>query len=330
LAEKNNCTQIEYLSRNYINNMKKLRHCLRITDFSARELDEILKLSAKLKKELKTTGKNKPILIDKTLVMVFEKPSLRTRISFEIGMTQLGGHAIYLGPQDIQMGVRESACDIGRVISSMADIIMARTFKHATIQELADGSSCPVINGLSDLEHPCQILADYLTIWEKVGKIKKITLAYFGDGNNNVTHSLLLMSALMGNEFRCASPKGYSMNPKVVMQAKAIAKKTGVKIVETINPESAAKGAQVIITDTWVSMGLEMEKAKRSKIFPPYQVTQKLMKLADKKAIFMHCLPAYRGKEVVTEVIDGPQSVVFPEAENRLHSQKGLMAWLTT
>lgn len=309
--------------------MKKLRHCLRITDFSAKELEQILKLSVKLKKELKTKGKNKPLLKDKTLAMIFEKPSLRTRISFEIGLTQLGGHALYLGPSDIQMGARESAHDIGVVTSSMADMIMARTFKHSTVEELAEGSSVPVINGLSDLEHPCQILADYQTIWERLKTYKGITLAYFGDGNNNVTHSLLLMSALLGNEFRCAAPKGYLMNPQVVKEAKAIAQKTKAKIVETTDPAAAAKGAQVIVTDTWVSMGLESEKAKRLKIFPPYQVTPKIMKLAHKKAIFMHCLPAYRGKEVAASVIDGPQSVVFPEAENRLHSQKGLMVFLS-
>lgn len=308
--------------------MPKLRHCLRITDFTAKELETILKLSAKLKKELKATGKNRPLLKDKTLAMIFEKPSLRTRISFEIGLTQLGGHALYLGPADIQMGARETAHDIGVVTSSMADMIMARTFSHSTIEELADGASVPVINGLSDLEHPCQILADYLTIWEKLKTYKGITLAYFGDGNNNVTHSLLLMSALLGNEFRCASPKGYFMNPKIVKEAKAIAARAKAKIMETADPREAAKGAQVIVTDTWVSMGLESEKKKRLKVFPPYQVTPKLMKLADKRAIFMHCLPAYRGKEVAAAVIDGPQSVVFTEAENRLHSQKGLMVFL--
>ena len=305
-----------------------MKHCLRITDFTTKELKTILKLSAKLKNELKTKGKNKPILKDKTLAMIFEKPSLRTRISFEIGMTQLGGHALYLGPADIQMGARESAHDIGVVTSSMADMIMARTFKHSTIQELAEGSSVPVINGLSDLEHPCQILADYLTIWEKLKKYQQVTLAYFGDGNNNVTHSLLLMSVLLGNEFRCAAPKGYFMNPAIVAEAKKIAQKTKAKIMETDDPFKAAKGVEVIITDTWVSMGLEAEKKKRLKIFPPYQVTQKIMGLAHKKAIFMHCLPAYRGKEVAAEVIDGPQSVVFQEAENRLHSQKGLMVFL--
>lgn len=305
-----------------------MRHCLRITDFTVKELEQILKLSAKIKKELKTQGKNKPLLKDKTLAMIFEKPSLRTRISFEIGMTQLGGHAIYLGPGDIQMGARESAHDIGAVTSSMADMIMARTFSHSTIEELAAGSAVPVINGLSDLEHPCQILADYLTIWEKLKTYKGITLAYFGDGNNNVTHSLLLMSVLLGNEFRCASPQGYFMNSKIVAEAKLIGEKTGARIIETTDPVKAAKGAQVMVTDTWVSMGLEREKAKRLKIFPSYQVTPKLMKLADKRAIFLHCLPAMRGKEVAAAVIDGPQSVVFDQAENRLHSQKALMIFL--
>jgi len=306
----------------------KLRHCLRINDFTAQELIEILKLSKKLKLSLKKTGKNKQIMKDKTLVMIFEKPSLRTRVSFEIGATQLGGHAIYLGPNDIQMGKRETPSDIGIVTSSMADMIMARTFKHSSVDELAGGSSVPVINGLSDLEHPCQILADYLTIWECLGKYKNITIAYLGDGNNNVTHSLVLMSALLGNEFRCGSPKGYYMDKKVVEEARQINIKSGGKVVETDDPVKAVKGVDVVVTDTWISMGLEAEKKKRLKIFPAYQVTEKLMAKAKKPAIFMHCLPAYRGKEVATRVIDGPQSVVFQEAENRLHAQKGLMAWL--
>lgn len=305
-----------------------LRHALRITDFTQKELIEILTLAKKLKKELKTKGKNKAILKDKTLAMIFEKPSLRTRISFEIGMTQLGGHAIYLGPSDIQMGVRETTHDVGVVTGSMADMIMARTFKHSTVEELASGSSVPVINGLSDLEHPCQILADYLTIWEKVGKMTGVKIAYLGDGNNNVTHSLLLMSAMLGNEFRCASPKGYFMDKAMVEHASMLNKSSKGKIIETTDPMEAAKGADVIVTDTWVSMGAESEKEKRLKIFPPYQVTEKIMKVANKKAIFMHCLPAYRGKEVEAAVIDGPQSVVFPEAENRLHAQKGLMVYL--
>lgn len=306
----------------------KTRHFLSITDLSVREINQVFKLSLKLKKELKKKGQNKKLLKNQTMAMIFEKPSLRTRISFEIGMTQLSGHAIYLGPSDIQMGKRESAYDVGKVTSSMADLIMARTFKHQTIVELAGGSTVPVINALSDLEHPCQILADFLTIIEKKGKIKGSKIAFLGDGGNNVTHSLVLASALLGADFYCASPKGYFMDKKIVAQAKKLAQKSHSQIIETSDPKTAAEKAEVIITDTWASMGDEAEKEIRLKIFPPYQVNQKLMKLAKKTAIFMHCLPAYRGKEVTSQVIDGPQSVVFAEAENRLHAQKGLMVFL--
>jgi len=308
----------------------KVRHLLKITDLSTAEAKKVLKLSLQLKKELKTKGKNKPVFKQKTLAMIYEKPSLRTRISFEIGMTQLGGHAIYLGPNDIQMGKRESAGDVGIVTSSMADLIMARTFKHETVVDLAEGSSVPVINGLSDLEHPCQILADYLTILEKLGRVNKLKIAYLGDSSNNVTHSFILLSSMFGNEFRTGSPKGYWMDREIVKEAKEIAKKTKAKIVETNDPKKAIEGADVVVTDTWVSMGNEAEKKKRLKVFPKYQVTEKLMNMAKKKSIFMHCLPAYRGKEVAGKVIDGPQSVVFDEAENRLHAQKGLMVFLAS
>ncbi len=305
------------------------KHFLRITDLNLKEIKKILILSLKLKKELKNKGRNKPIFKGKTLAMIFEKPSLRTRISFGTGMTQLGGHAIYLGPSDIQMGKRETPSDVGIVTSSMADLIMARTFSHKTVEELASGSNVPVINGLSDIEHPCQILADYLTIQEKFRRITNLKIAYLGDGNNNVTHSFALLSAMLGNVFRCSSPTGYGMKQAIIKEAKEITKKTKAKIIETTDPKTAIEKADVVVTDTWISMGAESEKRKRLKIFPKYQVTQKLMKLAKKKAIFMHCLPAYRGKEVASEVIDGPQSVVFEEAENRLHAQKGLMVFLT-
>jgi len=306
----------------------KVRHLLKITDLSIAEAKKVLKLSLQLKKELKTKGKNRPIFKQKTLAMIYEKPSLRTRISFEIGMTQLGGHAIYLSPNDIQMGKRETASDVGIVISSMADMIMARTFKHKTVVDLAKGSNVAVINGLSDLEHPCQILADYLTILEKLGRVNKLKIAYLGDSNNNVTHSFVLLSAMFGNEFRVGSPKGYWMDRKIVREAKEIAKKTKAKIIETDDPKKVVGGTDVVVTDTWVSMGNEAEKKKRLKVFSKYQVTEKLMSLAKKKAVFMHCLPAYREKEVTSKVIDGPQSVVFDEAENRLHAQKGLMVFL--
>lgn len=308
--------------------MKKVRHFLSITDLSQKEIVQIFILAKKLKKELKTKGGSKELLKGKTMAMIFEKPSLRTRLSFETGMTQLGGHAIYLGPSDIGLGKRESVFDIGRVTSSMVDIMMARTFKHKTIEDLAESSSVPVINALSDLEHPCQILADFMTIWEVKKKLEGLTLSYLGDAENNVVHSLCLGCAIVGIDIRCASPKGYKMARSIVKKAKEIAKKTKVKIIETEDPLKAVKDADVVVTDTWVSMGDEAEKKKRLKIFKPYQVNQKLMDLAKKSAIFMHCLPAYRGNEVVADVIDGSQSVVFQEAENRLHVQKALILYL--
>lgn len=309
-------------------NMKKAKHFLKISDLGINELKKVLNISVKMKKELKAKGKNRPVFKQKTLVSIYEKPSLRTRISFDIGMTQLGGHSIYLGPNDIQMGKRESASDVGRVASSMADMIFARTFKHSSVVELAEGSTVPVINGLSDLEHPCQVLADFLTIKERLGKVSGLKIVFLGDGNNNVTHSLAVMSAMMKNEFVVAAPKGYWMNEEILREAERWAKKTGSKITQTIDPVVAISQADVVVTDTWVSMGEEVEAKKRLKVFPKYQVTGKLMKLAKKRAIFMHCLPAYRGKEVASEVIDGLQSVVFQEAENRLHAQKGLMVYL--
>lgn len=305
-----------------------VRHFLKISDLSVAELKEVISISLRMKKELKTKGLNKAVFKQKTLVSIYEKPSLRTRISFDIGMTQLGGHSIYLSPNDIQMGKRESASDVGIVTSSMADMIFARTFKHETVEELASGSVVPVINGLSDLEHPCQVLADFLTIKEKLGKVTGLKIAFLGDGNNNVTHSLAVMSAMMKNEFVVAAPKGYWMNKKILQESKSWAKKTGGLITQTSDPETAVKNADVVVTDTWISMGDEVEAKKRLKVFPKFQVTEKLMKLAKRHAIFMHCLPAYRGKEVSSEVIDGPQSVVFDEAENRLHAQKGLMVLL--
>ncbi len=300
-----------------------MKHFLRINDFNPKELETVLDLSLKVKKELKTKGRNKPVLAGQTLVCIYEKPSLRTRISFDIGMHQFGGYSIYLGPSDIQMGERESASDIGRVSSSMADIIMARTFKHQTIVELSKGSSVPVINGLSDFEHPCQVLADFLTIKEQLKRVNGLKIVFVGDGNNNVTHSLAIMSAMLGNQFVSIAPKGYEMDPKILKDAQAYPGE-----VVTTDDMSQVRNADVVVTDTWVSMGDEAEKETRLKVFGPYQVTKKVMKMAKPSAIFMHCLPAYRGKEVAADVIDGPQSVVFAEAENRLHAQKGLILFL--
>ncbi len=307
--------------------MKK-RDFVSITDLTAKEIEKILKNAIILKKQLKA-GNKSFILQNKTLVMIFEKPSLRTRLSFEIGMTQFGGYAVYLGPSDIGLGKRESVEDIAKVASSMGDIIMARTFSHDAILQLAKYSSVPVINALSDLEHPCQILADFQTIMEVKKKLKGLTIGFMGDGNNNVTHTMLLGAVMLGVHFRCASPKEYWMDKEIVTKAEKIALKTKTKIFQTEDPAEAAENCDVIVTDTWVSMGNESEKEKRLKIFKPYQVNSAIMKLAKKDALFLHCLPAYRGKEVTVEVIDGPQSVVFQEAENRLHAQKALILFLS-
>lgn len=307
--------------------MKK-RDFVSITDLTAKEIEHIIKQAVKLKIKRQKGDVKNSVLQNKTLVMIFEKPSLRTRLSFEAGMTQFGGHAIYLGPSDIGLGKRESVADVAKVASSMGDIIMARTFSHDAIVELAKYSSVPVINALSDYEHPCQILADFQTIFEVKKGLQGLTIAFLGDGNNNVTHTMVLGAAMMGMHFRCASPKGYWMDKNIVAKAKEFAGKTKSEIVQTTDPKAAVENADVIVADTWVSMGSESEKEKRLKIFKPYQVNNAIMKLAKKDAIFMHCLPAYRGKEVTEEVIDGPQSVVFQEAENRLHAQKSLMLYL--
>lgn len=304
--------------------MKK-KDFLSITDLSAKEIWQIFKLAKKLKKELKSKGSNKPFLKGKSLVLIFEKQSLRTRISFEIGMAQFGGHTLYLDPRDTGIGVRESEADIARVLSGMADIIAARTYSHQTIVDIAQNSTIPVINALSDIEHPCQALTDLFTIWEvkKYRDLAGLTIGYVGDGDNNVAHSLCLGAAILGMNFRCGSPKGYSLNQEIVKKAE----KYNANILQTEDPKEAVSGADVVVTDTWISMG-DTDKEGRIKKFKKYQVNQALMENAKKGAIFMHCLPAYRGKEVVAEVIDGPQSVVFQEAENRLHLQKALMIFL--
>ncbi len=296
------------------------RHFLSITDLTAKEIWQVFALAKK---------QSKPVLKGKSLATIFEKPSLRTRLSFEIAMTQLGGHAVYLGPSDIGLEKRESVGDVARVTSSMADMIMARVFKHGTVEKLAEYATVPVINGLSDLEHPCQALADLFTIWEIKGlpagrqaKIKGLKIAFVGDGENNVTHSLCLGATMLGASFASGSPKGYWMSSAIVSKAQ----KFGT-VLETIDPKEAVVDADVVVTDTWVSMG-DKDKKERKKIFEAYQVNQKLMKYAKKDAIFMHCLPAHRGEEVTADVIDGPQSVVFQEAENRLHIQKALTLWL--
>lgn len=308
--------------------MKTKQDFLSITNLSADQLLRILSMASKLKEQLKQTGKNSPVFAGKTLIMIFEKPSLRTHASFEIGMTQLGGHALYFGPEHIGLGKREPIEHAAKVLSGMGDMIMARVFHHETVVELAKHSSASVINGLSDLEHPCQILADIMTIQEQKGTIKGLKLAYVGDGENNIPHSLALACGLLGIHFICGSPKGYTMKLEVVDKAKKLAKESGGSVEEIHNPQEAVKGADVVYTDTWVSMGDEAGEARRLKVFPPYQVNARLMKLAKPDAIFMHDMPAYLGNEVTKEVFDGPQSIVYQQAENRLHAQKGLLVYL--
>lgn len=308
--------------------MPKKRDLLSITDVSSQELLGILSSAKKMKAELAKKGKNSPTLSRKTLIMVFEKPSLRTHASFEIGMTQLGGHALYFGPEHIGLGKREPVEHAAKVLSSMGDIIMARVFAHKTVSELAQYSKVPVINGLSDLEHPCQILADLLTILEQKISFKRLKIAFVGDGENNVTHSLALACGMLGMHFVAASPKGYAMRQDVVDRAVTLASKSHGSVVQTRNPKDAVRDADVVYTDTWVSMGDETSKSLRLKAFRPYQVNASLMKLAKPTAIFMHDMPAYLGNEVTKDVFDCPQSVVYQQAENRLHAQKALLIFL--
>ena len=296
-----------------------------IADFSVDEIDEIFQISLQLKKELKEE-KEHQILKNKTLAMIFEKPSLRTRVTFETGMIQLGGHAIYLSPADIQLGKRESIPDVAQNLSRWVDCIMARTFEHRTVTELAKNASIPVINALSDLEHPCQILADFLTIIEHKGKLDGLTFAYVGD-SNNVCNSIILFSALHGINLRIASPEGYEPDTSVLDKAHKIQTKN-FELNVVNEPEPAVNGVDVIYTDVWASMGKENEKKERLKIFADFQVNAELISKAKKDVIILHCLPAHRGEEITDEVIDGPHSVVLDEAENRLHTEKALLVKL--
>lgn len=296
---------------------------LDLTDFTAEELLAFLDLAAELKKE-HFAGGNEPVLKGKNLAMIFQKPSLRTRVSFEVAMRHLGGDALYLSPNEIGLGQRESVADVARVLSGMVEGIMARVFGHELVVGLAEWASVPVINGLSDASHPCQAMADFLTIKEKFGSFDGINLAYIGDGNN-VSVSLMRMSAILGTNFIIANPEGYDMEDKYIDECKAIAEKTGSKLSFYRDPHEAVKGANVIYTDTWISMGQEEEAAKRKAVFPPYQVNQQLVSEADPDVMVLHCLPAYRGIEITDEVCDGPNSWLFPQAHNRLHAQKAIL-----
>lgn len=300
---------------------------LSIADLSTREIKLILTLAGKLKCEQKS-GKARPLLRGKTLGMIFQKPSTRTRVSFEVGMYQLGGDAVYLSTGDIQLSRGETIEDTAKTLSLYLDCIMARVYDHKDVQTLAAYSSIPVINGLSDAFHPCQILADLLTIQEHKKKLKGLSVAWLGDGDN-VCNDLMLGCAKTGISMTAACPKGYEPLEEVVRLAKIEGKKTGADIVITEDPTAAAKDADIVVTDTFVSIGKEGERATREAAFlPKYQVNSDIMKLAKKGAIFMHCLPAKRGMEVTADVIDGKSSVVWPEAENRLHAQKALLCLL--
>lgn len=300
-----------------------MKHFISLYDLTAEEIEEIFKLSAKLKKDVKE-GVEHPILKGKTLGMIFTKSSTRTRVSFEVGMVQLGGYPLFLSSNDIQLGRGETVYDTAQVLSRFIDCIMIRTFKHSDVEELAKYGTIPVINGLTDLMHPCQILADLFTVIEHKGSLKGLKLAYIGDGNN-VANSLLHGCSKMGMHIAVASPKGFECDPAIVSQAQADAKKSGSEILLTEDPAAAIKDADVVYSDTWVSMGQEAEKEARIKTFMPYQINSRLFSLAKKDAMFLHCLPAYRGYEVTEEIIDGPQSFVFDEAENRLHVQKAIL-----
>ncbi len=292
-----------------------------IKDLSPQETEEIFALTDELKNN---AGKYCQSLKGKTLALIFQKPSNRTRVSFAVGMFQLGGHSIYLGPDEINLGVREAIKDVAKTLSRYVNGIVLRTFAHKNLIELSEYANVPVVNGLSDLSHPCQGLADLYTIREKLGFLKGKTLAYVGDGNN-VAHSLLYGSARTGLNIRVATPKKFKPNKEVVEEAGKLAKHSSAKIELTDNPQEACKDADVIYTDVWTSMGQEKEEEKRKKIFKDFQVNKKLLAKASPDCLVMHCLPAHRGQEITDEVIDSSNSVVFDQAENRLHVQKAIL-----
>ena len=304
-----------------------MRHFLTLKDFTKEEILEIIDIGLEIKKDLKA-GIYKKELENKTLAMVFEKSSTRTRVSFETGMFQLGGHALFLSNRDIHLGRGEPVMDTARVISSMCDMVMIRTFEHSMIEEFAAYSKVPVINGLTDSYHPVQLLADYMTMVE-YGVAENAVVAYIGDGNN-MTHSWLMLAAKLGFELRIATPKGYEVDSNVLKDALNLAKESGAVIKVMNDPKEALRDATVVTTDTWASMGQEDEKEQRVKDFKGFMVDGLMMCLTKKDSKFLHCLPAYRGQEVSEEIMDQHAEIIFNEAENRLHAQKGLMVWLDT
>jgi ornithine carbamoyltransferase len=303
-----------------------MKDFLAISDYSPTQIQEMLDLAIDLKNEWKNGG-NRPLLKGKVLGMVFQKPSLRTRVSFDMAMRHVGGDALYLSPAEIGLGKRESIADVARVLSGYVEAIMARVFEHEHVLELAHWSTVPVINGLSDYNHPCQGMADALTIQEKFGRLKGLNVSFVGDGNN-VAVSLIHVSTKLGANFAIASPEGYEIKPIAVKTARQFAAQSGSQIRLLRDPHEAVKNAHVIYTDTWTSMGQEEETRIREQVFPPYQVNSKLVAEASSDVIVMHCLPAHRGQEITDEVADGPHSALFPQAHNRLHAQKAILVKL--
>jgi len=302
------------------------RDFLAIHDFTTKEIEHLL-IRAKDLKAMQKKGVEQPLLKGKTLGLLFEKQSTRTRVSFEVAIFQLGGYSLYLSPAQIQMGRGEEVRDTAKVFSRYIDAVVIRTFSHEIIEEWARHSDIPVINGLTDLHHPCQVISDMLTILEKKNRISGIRLAYIGDGNN-VAHSLVEGAALTGIEIRVASPEGYEPDEVIIDNAKRLAKETGAIIKVMQDPSEAAEGADVVYTDVWTSMGLEAEEDDRRSIFQRYQVNRDLMERAKKDAIIMHCLPAHRGEEITNDMMESQMAVVFDQAENRLHVQKALLEML--
>ena len=305
-----------------------MKDFLAIADYTPEDIQAILDQAVELKKEWSEKG-NPPLFKNKVLAMIFQKPSLRTRVSFDMAMRHLGGDALYLSPAEIGLGKRESIADVARVVSGYVDVIMARVFDHQHVLELAKWADIPVVNGLSDYNHPCQAAADALTIQENLGNLKGLNVTYIGDGNN-VSVSLMHICAKLGANFTIANPEGYGMDQEAVALGEKFAQESGSTIRQLTDPVEAVKDAQAIYTDTWVSMGQDEEAAKRKAVFPPYQVNQKLLEGADKDAIVLHCLPAHRGEEITDEVADGPHSRLFPQAHNRLHAQKSILVKLLT
>jgi len=296
-----------------------VKHFLSIRDLERDEVQRLFRLTAELKARQKAREGGVP-LAGRSMALIFEKPSLRTRVTFEVGMFQLGGSAVYLAAQEIGFGTRETVPDVARNLSRWVDIVTARVFAHGTVEALARHASVPVINGLSDLEHPCQALADFFTLWERGLDLSRTRLAWVGDGNN-VCHSVLLLAALTGTAVTVCTPPGYEPHPAVVDACRAL----GGRVTLTVEAREAVEGADVIYTDVWISMGQEQERERRQEAFQRYQVNETLLRFAGGQALVMHCLPAHRGEEITDAVLDGPRSVVLDQAENRLHAQKGII-----